>query len=935
MVGRRLASGLSAILLAACGAGGGTGGLPTDYEALCAGYTAPAAASADGCAEVDPADPTALVDCPRGSGGAGRWAIDAAGLPVYDLRVEHRCDPAGHVTTPVRGERLAPVHLIGNGRGTLAVAHASGAVELLSHERGAVSLTGVDLWRDPDDDPYPAQLGGALLYLEVDGRLVSTRWDDMAPGEAAARQTRRFGPGYVETVTEVEDLRVTRRVFAPDLEARALVVETTIDNLADRNREVGLIEAWDVNIHQATPEPDADLSDRVTWQAVRGRRRALMESFRHELSYDAADRVMLVETVAEPPAGVTDRLDVSDADWFVDPIFMAPIDAAEPPDVVWLAADGRPPHELFADDAPGFASRTEAAAGAGQPVFLAMRRTVRVPVAAPVVRRHAFGYAPAGRVALDDVDALRAAHGELAAAAAEAWRRRLVWLAVPGADRAAAIQREVAWSSYALQAGAYHDEYTGLRLVGAGGAARHLRGLEAAPADLALVAEALLLVDPVLARGTLAFAMAGQRGRTGEPPWQLPHASGGVGAALHDGGPARRSDSYLFVPAAVARYLALTRDGDFLDRAVPFWPRAAGEKETVLAHLRGAVAFAEEELGTGGRGLLALGASDAGDDPLAGALEPAAGASSVRNAAAAAAGFPLLADAIEARDPALADRLRAVADEQAALLLAGGRTGVVFERGFTAAGAPLLPGALFLEPQVLAILAGLVDPAEAAALLELVAEHLETPAGALDAAWLDRDGAPGAVRPLAAAWLTEVRAAADPAGGWTSLWRGSMAAHAEAFPGLWTGIWTGPRAWQGAGGARPGAADVRVDPALAAWPALSSLPHAGMLRAVMSVIGVSGGAGVLRIDPRVPGETFAVRAPRLELTGAPDALAGSFTPSGSGLVRAEVTLPGGLREGQIQVTVNGATVIPAREGDRVSFDLPLEQGTATVWSITR
>ena len=42
-------------------------------------------------------------------------------------------------------------------------------------------------------------------------------------------QTRRFGVGYVETVTRIADLTITRRVFPP-VGARALVTEVSVEN---------------------------------------------------------------------------------------------------------------------------------------------------------------------------------------------------------------------------------------------------------------------------------------------------------------------------------------------------------------------------------------------------------------------------------------------------------------------------------------------------------------------------------------------------------------------------------------------------------------------------------------------------------------------------------------------------------------------------------
>ncbi|HLU66269.1 MAG TPA: hypothetical protein VKZ63_08325, partial [Kofleriaceae bacterium] len=767
-------------------------------------------------------------------------------------------------------------------------------------------------------------------YLVVDGEVFSTRFDDLPPEEASERQVRRFGVGYVETVTKLDDLIVTRRVLAPDAEPRALIAEITIDNLSDQYREIGLVEMWDVNIHQLDPEEAADLSDPDAFREVRRRRRALMESFEHTVSYSADDRVALVETAARDlPGGVASRADVSPVDWFVEPIFLAPIDAAEAPDAVWLTADEGGPEEYGGQGDPS--SRTLSLPGAGQTVRLAVRLTIQVPVAAPVTRRFAFGTVPAGRDLAEDLATLRESHGELAAAAADAWRDRLAWFAVPGAEGAGALQREIAWSSYVLQAGAVRDEYTGARVVGPGGAARYARGLEGAPGDLALLAESLLLLDPALARETLLYALSGQSGLGAEVPGQLPHAVGGVGGALHD--PAgRRTDGVFLVPAAVARYVAFTRDRALLDQPVPYWPRAAGEEDTVRGHLGALLAYATGELGTGGGGLVAMGASDAGDEPLAAGLA-GDGVSSIYSAALIAHGFPQVAGVLRAHDPALADDVQALADEQASLVAEVGWSGQHVHRALDAGGQPLMADMLFLEPQALAILAGIVTGGERDQLLARVAAALDTPDGALGAAPLSGDGAAGAIRPAASAWLTEARALVDPAAGWASLWQNSMASAADRHPERWVGVWTGPRAMAPAG--EGGGPDRRVDGALASLPALSAMPHAAALRALAGVLGLGATAAGLRIDPRVPGETFALVAPRLELRGTPTSVGGALVGGAVDRIRMEVTLPSGLRTGDITVRAGGAEVSFSREGDVVSFELPVEQAAAATWAIGR
>ncbi|HUS67685.1 MAG TPA: hypothetical protein VMZ28_24285, partial [Kofleriaceae bacterium] len=690
----------------------------------------------------------------------------------------------------------------------------------------------------------------------------------------------------------------------------------TIQNLTDQYKEVGLVELWDVNVRAMAPAPDDEV-DADEGAALRRQRRGVMAGFQQTARWSQEDRTALVETAAvELPDGVSQREDVSEQDWFVDPIFLAPIDAGDEPDAVWLGDDElwdgprtrRPPGAVDGDgDAD---TREESFDGAEQRALLAVRIPVQVPTEAPVVRRFAFGYVPEGRSLDEDLEALRDGFGELGTNTIEAWKEKLVYVAAPEVDGAAALQREVAWSSYQVQAGAIASDYFGARAVGPGGAARYVQGVEGAAADLALMADALVWVDPALARETLLHALATQRAKSEDAAFQLPAAWGGVGWLAGD--EPRRTDSYVLLPAAIARYVAATRDAGILEVEVPYWPRASGESGTVVAHLADGLAYLEDTLGAGG-GLIAAGTSDFGG------AGPFPSGTSVFNAGAAVAGFPLAADVVEAGNATLAGAYRDLVDAQRALLESDAWSGDHY-----ALDGDGGDDVVALYPQVFPLLAGVATAGERDDLLDLIEEMLETPTGARLVT-----GAGTAIHPVANAWLTAAYALRDAADGWSSLWRNGMAAHAEAFPETWVGVWTAPAAWSGDD---PAAADPRL-PGAGQMPALSAQVPAATLRALFALLGVAPAADALVIDPRVPGETVSVVAPRFELTLRPDVIAGALVPSSGGTVTLHVTLPTGLRAGEPTARVDDATVTSTRDGDVLSFDVTLKKNTRVVWSI--
>jgi nicotinamide mononucleotide (NMN) deamidase PncC len=922
----------------------GCGGDDDDQTAeVCADFTVPPRPDTSACAKLDPDAPDKLSTCEVGSGHAGRWVVDADGLPAYDLLIDQRCDPAGQHWSPRAQVPDDPIHLLGNGRGLVAMAHASGGIEVYTQDRGHKWLNRIDEWRDPANGDFPVQLGGGFGYV-VDGDQVhSTRFEDLPVGEALERQTRRFGVGYVETVTTFDELVVTRRVFAPDHFARALIVEVTVENLSDRRRQLGLVELWDANLYQAVVEyATSDLLRPDLTEGIERRRRELNDDFTHLAGYDPAARAATLATAVDVPPIGPDQVD--EVDWHPETMYLAPIDQGEAPDAVWLYDgelwDGgeRPVPQAVATEGTAEA-RSGDFSGEGQHGLLAMRVPVQVPVGASITRRFAFGYLPGDADLAGTLAALRARFGELRADTVGSWRDRMVWAAFPELEDAGALQRELAWSSYLALAGVTYDELRGLRVLGQGGAYKYIHGLDGAAGDLALLAEGLTLIDPQLASETLRYALTMQD----RVEYRFAYATTGVGAVSDVGIYDQRSDAYFLLPAAIARYAATARDLALLDQQVEYGPPGSGT-ETVLEHLLRIRVYAQDQLGLGARGLPAMGTGDYADGVLSLADEEATpgGSSSAFNAGFVVQGFRLAADVVESRDAALAAGYRADFDAQAAALTNEGWNGRWFERGFVDSGNPLAPDLLFLEPQLFPILAGLVSPERRDELLELIAERLETDIGAMSTIEATGSGAGGldepqigGVWPVANAWLTEAYALRDPELAWSSLVRNTLFAHARAYPELWYGIWTGPDSYNGPGHERPGEADAHLATALTDYPAFNMHAHLGPLRALAGVLGIRGTRQGLRIDPRVPTAVYTVKWPRLTLASRDDSISGSVTPMTDGSIVMEVTIPAPMSQYGVSVTVgsNNVTTDFTRTGDVIRFVLTGRRNQAATWRI--
>ncbi len=951
------------LLMMCCGVVVGCGGGERQVSVMepadrfdCEEFEPPVRSDEGACAEPDTADPSHLVPCRRGAGHFGSWSVDSAGLPAYDFTVEQRCDPIVPAYSPRRYPLRDPIHLIGNGRGLVAMAHASGGVEIYSQDRGHKWINHIDTWHDEEMPEYPPQLGGGFNYYVIerpDGPVVrSTRFEDLPTNKAVRLQTRRFGVGYFETRTDDGELTIRRRVFAPDTEARALVAEVRLENRASHAQEIGLVEFWDTNLHQLPLELlTSDLAVPGISETIDRKRRRLMEQFTQKAEWDAARRVAVLSTTAKSlPAGVVDRLSPGRVDYFPERVYLAVLDEGISPDAVWLSDfELWPDHQRTPPAAAALTgtadSRVVELDGAGQHSVLAVRVPVLVPARSSSTLRFAFGYVPGGGTPDAALQELRAQPERLDAAAQAGWRERLVWAAFPGLPEAGVVQRELAWASYNALAHTTYDEYRGLRVLGQGGSYKYIHGMDGAMGDLALFAEAITLVDPEIARETLAYALASQHSGSQKTPWRFPYATTGSGMYTDVQIYSQRSDAYYFLPAAVGRYVGLTQDHQFTQQPVSYWPRSDGLQGSVLDHLHRGLDYALETLGFGARGLVAMGTGDYADGIASLADEPATptGTSSTYNAGAIAYGFPTSADVLGEDGPSLADRMRELADSQSRALLAQAWSGEYFYRGFVDSGNPLAPSLFFLEPQILPVLAGIVDDNMRQRAMGEVVRRLETSIGALSNVAIsatDPVGGPdqplvGGIWPVANAWLSGAYARYDATAGWSSFVRNTLAAHASKYPDLWYGIWTGPDSFNGPDHARPGEADAHLATALTDYPALNMHVHTGPLRALVELAGIEPIRGGVRIQPRSPSETYAVRWPRLSLRGSPASLSGSWRISSEGDVVLEVRLPSGLRGREIRVSVNGTPVEASVSGDFVRFHATAEPTSEIVWKVER
>lgn len=807
-------------------------------------------------------------DAAYGSGRFGRWTEDAAGLPAY----------AYGPPPELAGDHW---HLAGNDR-IAATAHAAGHVQLYDWVRGGKLL---NEWA-----PARRQYSGGFVRVEINGRALTTLAPAL-PGDAVYAPV--FGVGYFEKRTRIPGIaEVTERVSAPLGDDPVLVCETTIRNLAGSRSALAAILYWGVNPLQLTPAPIMTHGLDRFWN---WRRRRLNRHFLLTACWHPETRALTADFTARDARRAPPVEHRAGHDWHMESLFLAALEPL-PEDFAGYCAcaralfpDGGPEMADFGVVAPRPLPRESALHRAE--ACLALRWEAELGPGESAARRFVFGYG-----ALDAIPELTARHARPGAAPP---RPSIVF---ESPEAPGWIGREMAWHSYYLQAGSFYQEYFDAHFVDQGSAYSYLQGGSGAHRDFALFTLPMVYLRPDLAREMLRFTMRSQHWKRGK----LPYAHYGYGKSGGAGVHSLSSDLDLFFLWALGEYLGATRDLDFLDEELLYYPREAGHSGSVLEHARMALAHLRERVGFGPHGLLRCGTGDWNDVLLAFsrfALLTIWRGESALNAGLATVAGPALADAVEAADPEFAGELRALAKQQAAALEAmwNGRW---LTRGYTGIGDRTLGhDRIFLDAQAFPVLGGVWDAARRAELFAAIDELCARPQGVgARCLWPPMRGpllqpgsdTNGGTWAAIDAWIACAWALHDPAAAWDFFQRATLAARAEAYPEVWYGVWSGPDSYNAHYHPRPGETfDLNATP-MAKYPVMNMNRHAGPLLALLHLAGIRPEGGGVTVAPRVPLRTFRFSSPLIRVSAAPGALSIGYTPVCDGVFRFRFRAPEGL-----------------------------------------
>lgn len=813
---------------------------------------------------------------PRAGGSFGKWFTDEFGLPAYEYECRQDSDPRAPRFTTC-GPSALHWHAFGNSRFNV-IATNRGDAQALESSRGLQWLNFFD--------PEKKCPGAGVAAIDCENHS----WSDLYDGARDHKIYRRvFGSSYFRKILEYNDLLTDNIIFSPVGDDPVLAAILTINNTGSAPKKLRFVEFFGINLHYLSAAPVYSTSERKHFMTT---------PFANDLLAGLAKLSSQFSDVKK------NRTDFSLNFLFdsnlqrrsarnilvVNPVFTGknrpfPSEASSKnfyPYPMFLMTGGSA--NIFSADA------SRAVGGSGKIKVPSINRSDRKNLKFPCLAAGAeIELAPGeeltyafifGYCAHDEMDALTDRYS----GAVEAPQKFMLEnfqrvagavpaLTVPAGPWNDEMTRETKWHSCYCVNSFLHDEWYELHYLPQGGPYEYLHGFRGCVRDLALYSMALTYLDPSLTRELILYLFHQMT-----PGGRLMYSAHGfgkaTGAVIHE----NPSDLQLFLFMALTEYIFFTRDFDILDENVFFY----GEKEkpaTVMEGITLAVNYLFNVVGTGPHGLLRAGDGDWNDGISMFVKNRFAfvkrGESSF-NTAMALYALPRISALIKDRAPAMAQELLSKTDELKSAILQC-RNDRWFFRGYDGRGKPIGDREIFLEHHNWLLISEALGSAESNDLIGVILERLDNPSpfgqfvlnppinsfmNQLTKGWDVNGGTWFAMSFL----LTWAYSKYDPALGWNSLIKNSMAMKATVAPDIWYGIWSGPDSFNACHADRPGETFFHLPTPCTDFPVMNMNLHGGFISSLVKLCGIEPGIDGALPSPRLPFKDFSFRTPTFSIT---------------------------------------------------------------------
>jgi hypothetical protein len=859
-------------------------------------------------------------------GHFGHWFDDEFGLPAYEYTCDHESDPKA-VSFTTRGPSRDHWHQLGNDRLNV-LAHNDGFLEVLDSSRGLQWLCRRDARR--------RQPGGGVVIVQ-DESGEDAPWCDLFSRKNFSNKYRRFfGCGYYRKITRRNKLTLDHAVFPIFPDDPVIASELSITNGSKRSKNLVIYDYWSVDIRDISQaliyfDDKRKAFSRSVPLNVLGKLIKLASYGLHiapEQARDAFSSKLIyypgystpLQTSTLKPVFKGRRKPPRDQpaprNYYPKTVFLATLKTRPARSIVSTKEllnkhngleihEERPRSRLTSKDSPCLCS--------GVKVSLKPKEKKRLVFL--------FGYADEDQIP-HLVDKYRHDPSSttdtlpLLRENCRKWAHNLVRFSCDD-KKQNWVGREAEWNSYYLRSATLFDDYFENRLLPQGGAYNYLQGLQGVTRDFMMYTIPMIYIDPALAREMLEYTM-----RLMSTGGRLPYCTYGFG--MQSGAVVHKSPSDLPLSLlwGLSEYLFATRDFQFLQKRIPFYPKHASKSSTVGERIKLAVNFLLKDVGFGEHGLIRVGDGDWNDGistMVRNRRRFVKHGESMYNSALALYVLPKVSELL--RKHGENDLVVEIDSAWKRLLDASMRSwnGKWFYRGWNGSGKPIGDKNIFLEPLTWLLISGALPKKYAAQLVNSVYTKLDKPSrfgqylvyppvptlmNYLERGWDVNGGTWHAMNFLLAWGYSKY----DTKKGWKTLAKNSMRTHAKMFPDVWYGVWSGPDAFNASYASRPGETYYHLFTPTTDFPVMNLNLHANFLLALVKIVGVEPAIDGLTVSPRVPHMQYELRTPILNLKISADEIQGSYSRLASSGFKLRFRLPIGWKEKDVECYLDNKKV---------------------------
>ncbi|MHA1377255.1 MAG: GH36-type glycosyl hydrolase domain-containing protein [Candidatus Helarchaeota archaeon] len=825
-------------------------------------------------------------DIEYGSGDFGKWIIDEFDLPAYEYKCMQSLDPMARTLTSGK-DSTDHWHQVGNDRITLT-AHNGGYMQYFIADRGLEWLSYHDLEND--------SLGGAICFIEQDNKI----WSDLYNSKLKSGENykRIFGCGYYQKIIKKNVIEIEHFIYPPFGDDPVVLSEIVIKNNSNEAIDIKVYEFWGIRIRYLIGSILSMLympKDRVKFgesklvsfilrlvknlllflqissEQVRSRFGKKF-SFNSHISESNKCLILTPKYNSKIPVKKEDR---ADRNYFHDPIFLKSFEN-DLPILFFNRFQIQKSNSHFIINR-GYDLKTKS-----KPCLM-IGHEIKLKAQESKTIKFIFGTAKKEKIPVLIKKYENLVDKDFKNENFKLWKKNSLIFSPISYKW---LKREAVWHSYYLRSASLFDNYYNNHYLPQGNAYGFLHGVNGAVRDHVLFLLPMIYLNPTLARQILEFIL-----RTMSIDGKLPYATMGIGQNMGAFVHKTSSDLHFFLLWSLLEYIYTTRDFEFLDKKIPFYPLDIKKSSTVLERIIISLKFIFNNIGIGEHGLIKIGSGDWSDGISLFVKNRGAflkNGESTFNSALALYIFPQLIDLLQDMHPKIADFLRKkyIGIKNAVINTWDGKW---CYRGYDGTGKPIGDKNLFLEHHVWIILANLLTNKQEKILIKNIYNLLDKkskigqfilypPANVLlnvlPRGWDVNGGIWHAMNFL----LTWVYGKVDLNKAFQSLIKNSLAKRAEIYPNIWYGIWSGPDSYNAEYASNPGHTFIHPATPQTDFPIMNLNLHTNFLNSIIKLTGISCTKEGITIDPKLPLDEFNFKTKIFGLKVSKSKVSGFYSP---------------------------------------------------------